>query len=109
MSTYDFAKKHLFLPLNIKDSYWYSDGQGIHNGGDGLRLTSRDMEKLGFLYLSMARKADCFSSMGSRVDSAKISDIREDWVLRLVVFSSELYDHSLRPFALFRKYILAAE
>lgn len=58
MSTYDFAKKHLFQPLKIQDSYWYSDGQGIHNGGDGLRLTSGDMAKLGLLYLQGGRWQD---------------------------------------------------
>ncbi|CAI8869826.1 hypothetical protein EMIT07CA2_20615 [Brevibacillus sp. IT-7CA2] len=58
MSTYDFAKKYLFQPLNIEDSYWYSDGQGIHNGGDGLRLTSRDMAKLGLLYLQVGQWQD---------------------------------------------------
>jgi CubicO group peptidase (beta-lactamase class C family) len=51
VSTYDFAKKHLLEPLKIQDSYWYTDGQGIPNGGDGLRITSMDMAKLGLLYL----------------------------------------------------------
>ncbi|QDS34235.1 serine hydrolase domain-containing protein [Brevibacillus brevis] len=151
MSTYDFAKKHLFQPLNIQDSYWYADGQGIHNGGDGLRLTSRDMAKLGLLYLqggqwqekqivpkawvqkSIQPKFRTYERIGSyglhwwsdRIDPSK--DWTEDnfyyfalgfggqYILivpskkMIVVFCSELYDHSLRPLALFRKYILAAE
>ncbi|MFS0553871.1 serine hydrolase domain-containing protein [Brevibacillus sp. 179-C9.3 HS] len=149
-STYDFAQKHLFRPLNMQDSYWYSDGQGIHNGGDGLRLTSNDMAKLGFLYLqngkwqdkqivpaawvqeSIQPKFRTYERIGSyglhwwsnRIDPSK--DWTEDnWYYfalgfggqyiivvpsrdLIVVFNSEIYDHSLRPLALFRQYILAA-
>ncbi|MED1918457.1 serine hydrolase [Bacillus thuringiensis] len=151
MSTYDFAKKHLFQPLNIEDSYWYSDGQGIYNGGDGLRLTSRDMAKLGTLYLqggqwqekqivsagwvqeSIQPKFRTYERIGSyglhwwsdRIDLSK-EWTEDNWYYfalgfggqniivvpsrdLTVVFSSELYDHSLRPLASFRQYILAAE
>ena len=50
-STLDFAQAYLFEPLGISDVYWYADPDGIANGGWGLRLTPRDMAKLGYLYL----------------------------------------------------------
>jgi CubicO group peptidase (beta-lactamase class C family) len=51
-STLDFARTYLFEPLGISDVTWYSDPQGIANGGWGLRITPRDMAKLGYLYLN---------------------------------------------------------
>jgi CubicO group peptidase (beta-lactamase class C family) len=49
--TRSFALKNLFEPLGIKDYFWMVDKAGIANGGWGLQLTSRDMAKLGYLYL----------------------------------------------------------
>jgi CubicO group peptidase (beta-lactamase class C family) len=49
--TRSFALKNLFEPLGIKDYFWMVDKAGIANGGWGLQLTSRDMAKLGYLFL----------------------------------------------------------
>ena len=51
MSTLDFANKYLFGPLSIKDAFWMVDPQGIAQGGNGLLINSRDMAKIGYLYL----------------------------------------------------------
>lgn len=47
-----FARQSLFSPLGIHTLHWKKDPQGIPMGGYGLSLTSRDMAKLGFLYLN---------------------------------------------------------
>jgi CubicO group peptidase (beta-lactamase class C family) len=51
MKTEDFAKKELFEPLGISDFAWDIDRSGVTYGGWGLRITPRDMAKLGYLYL----------------------------------------------------------
>jgi CubicO group peptidase (beta-lactamase class C family) len=51
-STLDFAKANLFGPLGIVNPRWETGSSGIVNGGWGLWLTSRDMAKLGYLYLN---------------------------------------------------------
>lgn len=50
LDTLSFAQKYLFRPLGINEQ-WDKDSQGIPIGGWGLRLTPRDMAKLGYLYL----------------------------------------------------------
>ena len=52
MQTLDFAKKHLFNPLGIKDIEWEESPEGINNGFMGLRLQPKDMAKIGLLYLN---------------------------------------------------------
>ena len=47
----DFAAKQLFTPLGISNFDWRRDPQGINMGGVGLYLTTRDMAKIGYLYL----------------------------------------------------------
>jgi CubicO group peptidase (beta-lactamase class C family) len=49
--TISFARKVLFEPLGISRVGWLSDPDGIALGAGGLRLTPRDMAKLGQLYL----------------------------------------------------------
>jgi CubicO group peptidase (beta-lactamase class C family) len=51
MTLSDFASKQLFEPLGILNSDWRRDPQGINTGGLGLYLTTRDMAKIGYLYL----------------------------------------------------------
>ena len=46
-----YADKNLFTPLGISNLRWDTDGSGIPIGGWGLQMTSRDMAKLGYLYL----------------------------------------------------------
>jgi CubicO group peptidase (beta-lactamase class C family) len=48
---YDFARESLFGPLGMTDPLWEKDPKGLPIGGWGLRLSPRDMAKLGYLYL----------------------------------------------------------
>ena len=50
-NVYDFAREHLFAPLGIENPGWDRDPTGIPIGGWGLKLTPREMAKLGYLYL----------------------------------------------------------
>jgi len=50
-SASDFAAENLFGPLGITDFGWRTDRNGLEAGGAGIRLTPRDMAKLGYLYL----------------------------------------------------------
>ncbi len=47
----EYANQYLFGPMGIQDVKWESDPQGISIGGWGLYLTSRQMARLGQLYL----------------------------------------------------------
>lgn len=51
LNTLDYAKQNLFKPLGITNVRWDTDSQGIPIGGWGLQITSRDMAKLGYLFL----------------------------------------------------------
>jgi CubicO group peptidase (beta-lactamase class C family) len=51
MSTYEFAEKYLFTPLNISVRYWAKDPQSIYIGGTEMAFTPRDLARLGQLYL----------------------------------------------------------
>ena len=55
MPTIDFAKKHLFDPLGIKDIEWELSPEGINNGYAGLWLQPKDMAKIGLLYLNRGK------------------------------------------------------
>lgn len=48
----DFAQQHLFDYLGIAETSWQRDLNGVAKGGWGLRMTPRDMAKLGYLYLN---------------------------------------------------------
>ncbi len=47
----DYAVNSIFQPLGIADYKWDKDPQGLAIGGWGLYLQTRDMAKLGYLYL----------------------------------------------------------
>ncbi len=47
----DVAAERLFGPLGIERWEWPTDAQGRHLGAGSLRLTARDLIKLGLLYL----------------------------------------------------------
>jgi CubicO group peptidase (beta-lactamase class C family) len=51
MNAEKFAQKNLFTPLGIINNTWDSNPEGSSIGGWGLKLTPRDMAKLGYLYL----------------------------------------------------------
>jgi len=57
----------LFEPLGITGAAWDTDAAGTPIGGWGLKLTPREMAKLGYLYLS-----------GGRWDGRQI--VSTDWV-----------------------------
>lgn len=48
----EFAQANLFGPLGIHTVNWATDPQGHYLGGWGLRITPRDMAKLGYLFLN---------------------------------------------------------
>lgn len=52
LSAEEFAKKHLFTPLEITDYKWNRDAQGISIGGFGITMRTEDMLKIGTLYLN---------------------------------------------------------
>jgi CubicO group peptidase (beta-lactamase class C family) len=51
-STLSFALDYLFDPLGFGSSFWYTTSGGWINAHGGLSLTTRDLAKLGFLYLN---------------------------------------------------------
>lgn len=52
MSSYEYAQKHIFEPLDIDNIAWMSDPQGNNNGGFGIEMSAYDMAKIGSLYLN---------------------------------------------------------
>ncbi len=52
MSTYDFAEKFLFQPMDIQNKKWSQDPSGYYTGYANLFLRPRDMAKFGYLYLN---------------------------------------------------------
>ena len=51
LSAHAYAKDKLFGPLGIASPRWRRDPQGLSTGGFGLALHTRDMAKIGYLYL----------------------------------------------------------
>lgn len=51
----DFARQHLFSPLGITEAYWETNSQGFDLGFAYLRLTPRDMAKIGWLFLNRGK------------------------------------------------------
>jgi len=47
-----FLRQHLFKPLGINDCAWASCPYGFPQGGTGLYLSTKDMAKLGVLYMN---------------------------------------------------------
>ncbi|MGD8405579.1 MAG: serine hydrolase [Anaerolineales bacterium] len=52
ISTLEYAQEKLFSPLGISGVTWETDPRSIPLGNTGLMLSSRDMAKLGYLYLN---------------------------------------------------------
>jgi CubicO group peptidase (beta-lactamase class C family) len=53
-----FAQENLFNPLHIDNYDWLSDAEGHLFGESHLKLTARDMAKIGALYLQRGRWGD---------------------------------------------------
>ncbi len=53
-----YAQQHLFAPLGITRTRWYSNRDGHPHTGGGLDLRPRDMAKFGQLYLQRGRWGD---------------------------------------------------
>ena len=51
-TTYEFAQQYLFNPLGFGSTHWYGTSGGWCNAFGGFRGTTRDIAKLGFLYLN---------------------------------------------------------
>ncbi len=51
MPTLDFARQTLFDPMDFAGSSWLQEHQGYFTGGMGLRITARDMMKIGQMFL----------------------------------------------------------
>jgi CubicO group peptidase (beta-lactamase class C family) len=47
-----FSEKYLFEPLGIASSYWIKLNQGVIDGAGGLKITPRDMVKIGVTFLN---------------------------------------------------------
>jgi CubicO group peptidase (beta-lactamase class C family) len=50
-NAYLYAKEKLFKPLGITDAFWDTDVNKCSTGMGGLSMSSRDMAKIGYLYL----------------------------------------------------------
>ena len=51
MTVHEYLKPHLFDPLNIVNSTWSENSQGINIGASHLRLKTEDIAKFGQFYL----------------------------------------------------------
>lgn len=51
MDAHEFARQYLFDPIGIRGEQWQEASEGLPIGGWGLRLTTRDLARLGYLYL----------------------------------------------------------
>lgn len=52
MSTSEFCYQYLFKPLGIEKPDWSNGIDGYTKGGSGLSMKTRDMAKVGYLYLN---------------------------------------------------------
>ncbi|RLQ92317.1 serine hydrolase domain-containing protein [Falsibacillus albus] len=54
----DYAKQQLFDPMGISNVEWPSDQSGTSFGGTGVKMTPRDLAKIGYLYLNNGKWED---------------------------------------------------
>lgn len=47
----EYARRHLFAPLGIRDFHWKLAGGGLPDGEGGLYLSAESLAKIGYLYL----------------------------------------------------------
>ena len=82
ISTYDFGQKYLFEPLGVTIRDWAQSPQGIYFGGNNMFFTTRDMAKLGHLYLNGGEINGVQIVPKSWVDKSlknTMPDFQKDW------------------------------
>jgi CubicO group peptidase (beta-lactamase class C family) len=58
LSTFEFTRRYLAVPLGISMGPWVRDPQGVYFGGNEMHLTPRAMLEVGELYLSGGRAGE---------------------------------------------------
>jgi CubicO group peptidase (beta-lactamase class C family) len=71
MPTLQFARQYLFDPMGFSGSSWLQENRGYDTGGMGLRITARDMMKVGQMFLD-----------GGRYQGSQL--VPEEWVTQSV-------------------------
>ncbi len=74
-STREFANEALLRPMGFSLSYWPTDPQGIHFGGNDMEMTPRQMLAFGELYINGGKSNGRISSATNDVQV-----ISEHWV-----------------------------
>lgn len=82
----DFIEKYLFFPMNITDITWDMCPEGFVLGGWGMKLSIRDMLKLGQLYLNNG---------GWLCDGVFKQLISKDWMADMVRCHYEFRDNDI--------------
>lgn len=81
MSTMEFADQYLFSPLDIEPAGWLADNRNINLGGVGLQITSRDMLKLGLLYMNYGKYDGTEIISREWIDSATTRQISTEEII----------------------------
>ncbi len=77
----DYLQSRLFDPLGIARPVWLTTEDGVTRGAGGLELTTRDLAKLGYLYLEGGRWGETrivdqeWVESSTRVQSSGTSDM----------------------------------
>ncbi|MFX1506979.1 MAG: serine hydrolase domain-containing protein [Promethearchaeota archaeon] len=77
MATLDFAETYLFNPLGIEVDDWLKSNEGLVWGGVGLKISPRDMLKIGDLILNNGTRG------GEQI-------VSEDWIRELAYTPKEV-------------------
>ena len=81
----DFLQPRLFDPLEIQKPTWQSDPDGINIGGWGLSVTTKDIAKLGQLYLQKGNWkgqqiiSEAWVNVATSLQTSNGSDPESDW------------------------------
>ena len=79
-STHAYAQRVLARPLGFRLRNWTTDPQGIHFGGNEMRMTPREMLAFGTLYLKRGRAPDGTQVVPAAwVDSSWVPRTRSGW------------------------------
>jgi CubicO group peptidase (beta-lactamase class C family) len=79
-STHAYAQRVLARPLGFRLRGWTTDPQGVHFGGNEMRMTPREMLAFGTLYLRRGRAPDGTQVVPAAwVDSSWVPRTRSGW------------------------------